>query len=120
MNNNTDIQAIVQKLNVFSSKRDWQQFHNPKNLAMALSVESSELLEIFQWLTPEESINLSDKQISHLKEEIADVFLYLLKICDGFNIDLIQAAHDKIKINKKKYPADAVKGKADKCTTYAP
>ena len=80
MNNNTDIQAIVQKLNVFSSKRDWQQFHNPKNLAMALSVESSELLEIFQWLTPEESINLSDKQISHLKEEIADVFLYLLKI----------------------------------------
>jgi len=84
---------------------------------MALSVESSELVEIFQWLTPEQSSNLTDKQKVLVKEEIADIAIYLLRLCDVLDVDIETSVIDKIKINSDKYPVDLSKGSADKYTT---
>jgi dCTP diphosphatase len=100
----------------FIRARDWEQYHAPKNLALALSVEASEIVEIFQWkkdnqvLTPQEQENL--------RQEIGDVLVYLLELADKFGIDVVQAAKDKMLINEKKYPVEKVKGKADKYTKY--
>ena len=92
----------------FSDKRNWDQFHNPKNLSMALSVEVSELVEIFQWLDNDQSqLNkLNDKTLKWIKEEIADIFIYTLRIADKINIDIEKSIYDKIKINEDKYPID--------------
>lgn len=99
-----DMQKIQNIIKEFSSKRDWDEFHNPKNLAMALSVESSELLEIFQWLTLEQAANLEGEEKEHLKEEIADVAVYLLRICMSYDINLEEAIISKMKKNELKYP----------------
>ncbi len=101
-----DIQKIQQQLAQFADARDWEPFHNPKNLAMALSVEASELVEIFQWLTPEQSaaIMQSDER-THVEEEVADILIYLLRLADKLEIDLEQAVSDKIVKNGEKYPA---------------
>ena len=112
------IESLTEELAAFAAERDWDQFHNPKNLAMALAVETSELLEIFQWLTFVESQTLSEKQRGKVKEEVADVFIYLLRFCDKTGVDLLEAAQHKIEVNRKKYPAHQVKGKADKYTEY--
>ncbi|THB75714.1 MAG: nucleotide pyrophosphohydrolase [Desulfobulbaceae bacterium] len=96
---------LVEALIDFASQRDWQQYHSPKNLAMALSVECSELLEIFQWLTQDESKDLKGAELQHLKEEIGDVMIYLTMLGQHFSIDPVAAAFDKLEQNEKKYPA---------------
>ncbi len=109
-----NIEQIQKQLSEFASDRDWEQFHTPKNLTMALSVESSELVEIFQWLTPEQSRNLSDKQMNAVNEEVADVAIYLLRLCDVLGINLSDVVENKIKVNGEKYPVDLSKGNAKK------
>lgn len=109
-----DIKKIQKQLSDFASDRDWEQFHTPKNLTMALSVEASELVEIFQWLTPEQSSNLNDKQMDAVNEEVADVAIYLLRLCDVLDINLSDVVEKKIKVNGEKYPVDLSKGNAKK------
>ena len=112
----TLLTTLRDKLRAFARERDWDQFHSPKNLAMALSVESAELLEHFQWLTESQSANLAPEQLAKVREELADVFLYLLRLADKLNVDLEAAALDKLAINAEKYPADKVRGSARKYT----
>ncbi len=102
----------------FARERDWEQFHSPKNLAMALSVEVAELLEIFQWLSEKESYQLTEKQLGQLKEEIGDVMTYLTGLAARFNLDPIECAREKMEINKLKYPAERVKGSSKKYNEY--
>ncbi len=97
----TKIKEIIKE---FSKQRDWDKHHNPKNLAMALSVEVSELVEIFQWLDLEASKNLDNHKQEHLKEEIADIAIYLIRICMAYDINLEDAIYEKMEKNKKKYP----------------
>jgi len=111
-----DINKLQKILKNISDEREWDQFHSPKNLSMALSVEASELLEIFQWLTEKESYNLSDKKKEHLEEEIGDVATYLLRICMKFDIDLEKVILNKIDKFEKKYPVEKAKGNAKKYT----
>ena len=113
-----DIESIQKQLSEFADERDWDQFHNPKNLAMALSVEASELVEIFQWLTPEQAeAIMSTDEGEHVKEEIADVMIYLIRLADKLNVDLEDAVADKIIKNGEKYPIDTSKGSTTKRTT---
>ena len=111
-----ELSQIVKELQAFVKERDWSQFHSPKNLAMALSVEVSEIIEEFQWLTEDQSRNLSPEKMAKVREEIADVFIYLLMLSDKYDIDLIKAVKDKMKINEKNYPVDKAKGNAKKYT----
>ena len=114
------VKKIQKKLSDFADERDWDQFHNPKNLAMALSVEASELVEIFQWLTPEQAEEIMDSsQSDHVKEEVADVMIYLLRLADKLDIDLESIVNDKIVQNGKKYPVNLSKGNADKSTSFS-
>lgn len=100
-----NIQNIEKQLSDFADERDWDQFHNPKNLAMALSVEASELVEIFQWLTPEQAeAVMSSDESEHVKEEMADIMIYLIRMADKLNVDLEKAVADKIIKNGKKHP----------------
>lgn len=99
-----DLDNIQHTLAIFAKKRDWDQFHSPKNLAIALSVEASELLEIFQWLTEDQSKNLSKEQMQHAEEEIADIMIYILNLCSKLNIDLQKAVLNKIELNAIKHP----------------
>jgi len=92
-------------LRIFTRARDWHLAHNPKNLAMALIVEAGELVEQFQWLTPEQSAALSDAQAAAVRDEIADVLIYLVELADTLNIDLADAAREKMAKNAVKYPA---------------
>lgn len=110
----TDLAAISKALAAFANEREWEQFHSPKNLAMALSVESAELLEHFQWITEEESRQLKRAKIIEISEEVADVQIYLLMIADKLGIDLISAVEAKIEKNRLKYPPDEVRGSAIK------
>ena len=105
-----ELQPITQALRTFATERDWAQFHSPKNLACALSVEAAELLEHFQWLTEEQS----RKQA--VAAEAADVLLYLLQLCDQLDIDLMAAAHLKLQANAEKYPVDKARGNSKKYT----
>jgi len=106
--------TLQQQMRQFTHERDWDQFHTPKNLAMALTGEAAELQEIFQWLTAEQSAQLDAKQRTHAEEELADVLLYLCRLADVLNIDLAAAAQAKIKRNAEKYPAEQVRGSAAK------
>ena len=115
-----NIKDTQKQLADFADDRDWDQFHNPKNLAMALSVEASELVEIFQWLTPEQAEEIMDSsQSDHVKEEVADVMIYLLRLADKLDIDLESIVNDKIVQNGKKYPVNLSKGNADKSTSFS-
>jgi NTP pyrophosphatase (non-canonical NTP hydrolase) len=107
---------LVEALRAFAHARDWAQFHTPKNLACALSVEAAELLEHFQWLTEAQSQSLSSDKKAEVAAEAADVFLYLLQLCDKLGIDLIAAAQAKMLVNAQKYPVDAARGTAAKYT----
>lgn len=113
--NNAQIQK---QLRVFAKARKWEPFHSPKNLAAALSVEASELLEIFQWLTEEQSrcLAANKKEMAHVEEEMADVLLYLLRLADVLGVNLEKAAQEKMKKNAQKYPVAAAKGNAVKYT----
>jgi NTP pyrophosphatase (non-canonical NTP hydrolase) len=109
----TDLAA---KLRTFASERDWDQFHSPKNLVMALSVEVSELMEHFQWLTEEQSSALPPKKLQQVREEIGDVLIYLTRLADKLGVDMLEAAAKKLEVNRVKYPADKVRGSAKKYT----
>lgn len=100
----------------FAAERDWDQFHSPKNLAAALSVEAAELLEPFQWLTDEQSRNLTPAQRAQVEAEMADVLLYLVRLADKLDVDLLRAARDKIRRNAEKYPVDKARGSSRKYT----
>jgi NTP pyrophosphatase (non-canonical NTP hydrolase) len=112
------LRALQQRLAEFAAVRDWQQFHSPKNLAMALSVEAAELVEEFQWLTEEQSRALTPERHERVRLELADVFIYLLRIADTLGVDLLAAVDDKVVLNEKKYPADRVRGDSRKYTEY--
>lgn len=109
---------IRNKLRQFAQARDWDQFHSPKNLSMALAAEAGELLEQFQWLTEEQSRNLTPDHRQAVADEIADVFLYLVQLSSKLDIDLISAAKHKMAKNEAKYPASQVKGSSKKYTEY--
>lgn len=105
-------------LREFAQKRQWEKFHSPKNLSMALSVECSELMEHFQWMTEEHSHNLSSEELAPIADEIADVQLYLIRIADQLGIDILSAVKNKTLKNEEKYPVDLVKGSSKKYTHY--
>ena len=109
-----NISEIQYKLENFATERDWGQFHNPKNLSMALSVEASELVEIFQWLRAEESISPDQKQIESINDEVADIAMYLLRFCSVLEIDLESAIKSKLERNAEKYPINLSMGNAQK------
>lgn len=114
----TDFEQIRQSVEQFAKERDWDQFHSPKNLAMALSVEVAELLETFQWLTEEQSRKLTPEQSVAAAHEIADVQVYLVRLADKLGIDIGSAVEAKMRINAAKYPADKVRGSARKYSDY--
>jgi dCTP diphosphatase len=101
----TDLVTLRDALRDFAAARDWRQYHTPKNLAMAMIVEAAELVEHFQWLTPDESRRLSAEKLGEVREEVADTLIYLVELADALDIDLIAAARDKIAKNALKYPA---------------
>jgi NTP pyrophosphatase (non-canonical NTP hydrolase) len=111
-----DINVIQEKLSIFSDERDWNQFQSPKNLSMGLVREAAGLLELFQWLTEQQSIDIinSEKQMSLVREEIADVFLFLVRLADKLDVDIEKAALEKIEINAIKYPVNLSKGNIEK------
>lgn len=108
------IETLRQDIRAFAEARDWQQFHTPKNLAMALSVEASELLEHFQWLTPEQSAALDAARREQVQQEMADVFIYLVRLADVLGVDLVAAAAAKMRLNAEKYPVEKARGIAAK------
>jgi NTP pyrophosphatase (non-canonical NTP hydrolase) len=112
------MKKLIEELKEFAKERDWEQFHSPKNLAMALSVEVAEIVEIFQWLSQEESKNLTPEKMDKVKQEIGDVMIFLTNLADKFGIDPLEAAREKMVMNRLKYPAELVKGKANKYTEY--
>ena len=113
-----ELELIKLKLREFAEDRDWDQFHSPKNLSMALIAEAAELIEHFQWLTEEQSRNLKEDKLKEVEEELADIQIYLIRLADKLNIDLLTAANKKIEINEKKYPPEKVKGSSKKYTEY--
>ncbi len=114
------LQPLVDALRAFAAERQWEQFHTPKNLACALSVEVAELLEHFQWMNEAQSQALTDSKKAEVSAEAADVFLYLLQLCDKLGIDLVAAAHAKMQVNAEKYPAALARGTAAKYTDLSP
>ena len=110
------MKELTKKIRAFAQNRDWDQFHSPKNLAMALSVEVAEVVEHFQWLTQEESQQLDTDKMNKLREEIGDVMIYLARLADRLGIDPVQAAEEKMRINEKRYPVEKAKGLATKYT----
>ena len=110
------MKELTKKIRAFAQNRDWDQFHSPKNLAMALSVEVSEVVEHFQWLTQEESNRLDAEKLKQIREEIGDVMIYLARLADRLGIDPVQAAEEKMQINEKKYPVEKARGRAAKYT----
>lgn len=113
-----DVEALKAALREFADERDWDQFHSPKNLATALSVEAAELLEHFQWLSEAQSLALDAEATARVAEEIADVQIYLVRLADKLGVDLDAAVRSKLEQNRRKYPAAAVRGSAAKYTTY--
>jgi NTP pyrophosphatase (non-canonical NTP hydrolase) len=108
------LEQIKHRLRDFAAERDWDQFHSPKNLAMALIVEAAELVEHFQWLTEEQSQTLPPEKMAEVEQEIADIQIYLIRLADKLGVDMEQAVNAKIELNKKKYPAEKVRGSAAK------
>ena len=115
---NNDIDTLKRRLREFADTRDWNQFHSPKNLCMALSVEVAEITEHFQWLTEEQSKNLTRNKLDEVATELADTLLYLIRLADRLDIDLLAAAFSKIELNNQKYPVDKSRGNAKKYTEF--
>jgi len=114
----SDLNTLKQRLREFAEARDWDQFHSPKNLSMALSAEVAEIIEHFQWLTEEQSKNLPQNKLDEVEAELADTLIYLIRLADKLDIDLLTAAQNKIELNEQKYPVDKTKGSAKKYTEY--
>ena len=110
------LEVLKEKLEEFNNERDWEQFHSPKNIAMALSVEASEIVEIFQWVKGEDSYDLATEKKQKLEEELGDVFLYLQLLASKYDIDLLKVAQKKLAKNEKKYPIGKAKGSSKKYT----
>ncbi len=111
-----DLAQIQLAVRQFTQERDWNQFHSPKNLACALSVEAAELLEHFQWMTEDQSRSLPPEKSTEVAAEIADVFLYLVQIADQLDVDLLDSARQRLIVNAEKYPIDKARGTSDKYT----
>lgn len=109
---------LESKLKDFAVKRDWEQFHSPKNLAMALSGEAGELLEHFQWLTQQQSQQIEGTKKQEVAYEMADILIYLLRLSEQLDIDLIGAVYEKMAINEERYPADKVRGDSRRADEY--
>jgi NTP pyrophosphatase (non-canonical NTP hydrolase) len=114
----SQLEELRIRISNFAKERDWDQFHSPKNLSMALIVEAGELVEHFQWIKQSESFALPAEKLKAVEEELADIFVYLVRIADQLGIDLISASHRKIESNAAKYPADMVRGSSRKYTEY--
>jgi dCTP diphosphatase len=113
-----NLEELRERVRAFVAERDWERFHSPKNLAMALSVEASELVELFQWLTEEESGALDPERRRRVAEEMADVLWFLVRLADRLDVDLLAAAESKLTANAVKYPADRVRGNSRKYDEY--
>ena len=109
-----NLDSLRAQIAEFAAERDWDQFHNPKNLAMALAGEAGEVLEHFQWLTFDQASNLPVETRAEVALECADVLLFVLRLCDKLDIDLMKSAERKLVLNKKKYPIEKARGKATK------
>lgn len=112
-----DIENYKQRLRRFAEERDWEQFHSPKNLSMGLASEAGELLDIFQWLTDEQSRRLAQDyptEYDEARKELADVFLHFLRLVDQLEVDLEAAVEEKLRLNTEKYPVELAKGNATK------
>ncbi len=118
MNKSDSFVQLREKINAFVAERDWAQFHTPKNLAMAMIVEAAELVEQFQWDTPQESQQLTPEKREAVAHELADTFVYLMRLAEVLEIDLIDAANKKIALNAQKYPVEKVRGSNAKYTKY--
>lgn len=114
----SDFQRLSDKARAFAEARDWDKFHSPKNLTMALGAEVSELLDLFQWLTEAQSYELTPEQHRAAAHEIADVQIYLLRLADKLGVDIPSAVEEKMAINEARYPADQARGSARKYTAY--
>jgi dCTP diphosphatase len=109
-----EIKEITEKIKKFRDERDWMQFHDPKNMAVSIILEASELLEHFQWKTTEEVEKYAKQNHAEIKDEIADIALYLFELADNLDINLLNAMKNKLEKNKKKYPVEKAKGKHTK------
>jgi len=112
----SEIRQITEKIKKFRDERDWMQFHDPKNMAVSIMLEASELLEHFQWKTTEEVEKYARQNHSKIKDEIADIALYLFELADNLGISLIDAMEQKLKKNEMKYPVEKSRGKHTKYT----
>ena len=112
------LQHLAEQLREFDAERDWEQFHSPKNLAMALSVEVAEIVEHFQWQTQQQSRELDSVKRLEVEQELADALIYLVRLADQLGIDLLEAAGRKLTLNEAKYPADRVRGSSRKYSEY--
>ncbi len=110
--------TLNQRLKAFAQSRDWEQFHSPKNLSMALIAEAAELVEHFQWLSEEQSYNLPRGKHEEVAMEMADILIFLIRCAERLDIDLVVAANKKIAINEQRYPADKVRGDARRAAEY--
>jgi NTP pyrophosphatase (non-canonical NTP hydrolase) len=113
-----DLDELKTRVRAFVAERDWERFHSPKNLAMALSVEASELVELFQWLTEEQSATLDENRRVQVAAELADVLWFVVRLSDRLGIDLLEAAEQKLAENARKYPVERVRGQARKYSEY--
>ncbi len=114
----TDFDRIRKQVRRFVVERDWDQFHSPKNLSMALIVEAAEMVEHFQWLTEEQSANLSPEKLAEIELELADIQIYLISLAEKLKLDLVVAVDKKLVLNAQKYPAEQVRGSAKKYSEY--
>jgi NTP pyrophosphatase (non-canonical NTP hydrolase) len=112
------LEELSERLRCFAQERDWEQFHSPKNLSMALIAECAELLEHFQWLSEAQSHALPADKLAEVELEMADIQIYLLRLAERLGVDLLGAVERKIVLNEQKYPADRVRGSAKKYTEY--
>ena len=112
----SDLESIQHKIITFGNARDWAQFHDPKNLAEAISIEAGELLENYLWKTTEQSRNFTQEDLKNIKEEVADIFIFLTYLCEEHKINLLEVVEQKIDKNEKKYPVDKAKGSSKKYT----
>ena len=112
------MELLKEKIREFVRERDWDKYHSPKNLAMGVSVEAAELLEVFLWLTEDESKTLTEEQLTSVKHEIGDVMIHLTNLADRLGLDPMECALEKVDLNQAKYPATMVKGSAKKYTEY--
>lgn len=112
------LDELKRELREFARARDWEQFHSPKNLSMALSVEAAELVEHFQWMTEEQSARLDADKHAAVASEMADIFIFLLRLADRLEVNLLQATRHKIALNQQRYPKDKVKGSSKKYNEY--